>query len=106
MTNPDRPVDEVLRDGARALLIQAVEAEVSGFLSATANLKTDDGCRRVVGHGHLPERQIMTGPQRCASRACPTGKRALNSDQLWASNFPQFHRADASPLGGSEGRGD
>jgi putative transposase len=51
---------EVLRDGARALLTQAVEAEVSEFLVATANLKTDDGCRRVVRHGHLPERQIMS----------------------------------------------
>jgi putative transposase len=51
---------EVLRDGARALLTQAVEAEVSEFLAATADLKTD-GCRRVVRHGHLPERQIMTG---------------------------------------------
>ena len=51
---------EVLRDGARALLTQAVEAEVSEFLAATADLKTD-GCRRIVRHGHLPERQIMTG---------------------------------------------
>ena len=54
-------LSEVLRDGARALLTQAVEAEVSEFLAATADLKTDDGCRRVVRHGHLPERQIMTG---------------------------------------------
>ena len=52
---------EVLRDGARVLLTQAVEAEVSEFLAATADLKTDEGCRRVVRHGHLPERQIMTG---------------------------------------------
>ena len=52
---------EVLRNGARALLTQAVEAEVSEFLAATADLKTDNGCRRVVRHGHLPERQIMTG---------------------------------------------
>jgi putative transposase len=34
---------EVLRDGARVLLTQAVEAEVSEFLAATADLKTD-GC--------------------------------------------------------------
>ena len=52
---------QVLRDGARALLTQAVEAEVCEFLAATADLKSDDGCRRVVRHGHLPERQIMTG---------------------------------------------
>ena len=34
---------------------------MSEFLAATADLKTDEGCRRVVRHGHLPERQIMTG---------------------------------------------
>jgi hypothetical protein len=52
---------EVPRDGARMLLTQAVEAEVSEFLAATVDLKTDDGCRRVVCHGHLPEREILTG---------------------------------------------
>jgi hypothetical protein len=52
---------DVLRNGARVLLIQALEAEVSEFLAGTADLKTQDGCQRVVRHGHLPEREIMTG---------------------------------------------
>ena len=52
---------DVLRNGARALLAQAVEAEVSDFLGTHADLKTEDGHRRVVRHGHLPEREVMTG---------------------------------------------
>ena len=52
---------EVLRNWARAQLTQAVEAEVSDFLAGTADLKIADGCRRIVRHGHLPEREIMTG---------------------------------------------
>jgi transposase-like protein len=52
---------EALRNGARALLVQAVEAEVADFLAERADLKTEDGCQRVVRHGHLPEREIMTG---------------------------------------------
>jgi transposase-like protein len=52
---------DVLRNGARALLAQAVEAEVSDFLGTHADLKTADGHRRVVRHGHLPEREVMTG---------------------------------------------
>ena len=52
---------DVLRDGARALLAQAVEAEVADFLGTYADLKTEDGHRRVVRHGHLPEREVMTG---------------------------------------------
>ena len=52
---------EVLRSGARALLTQAVEAEVAEFLAKHADLKTETGQQRVVRHGHLPEREIMTG---------------------------------------------
>jgi len=52
---------EVLRNGARALLAQAVEAEVAVFLGKHADLKTGDGHQRVVRHGHLPEREVMTG---------------------------------------------
>src|SRR5262252_6980886 len=52
---------EVLRSGARALLTQAVEAEVTEFLAKHADLRTATGHQRVVRHGHLPEREIMTG---------------------------------------------
>jgi putative transposase len=51
----------VLRNGARALLAQAVEAEVAEFLAKHVDLKTAAGLRRVVRHGHLPERRVMTG---------------------------------------------
>ena len=52
---------EILRSGARALLMQAVEAEVADFLHRHAGLKTEAGRQRVVRHGHLPEREITTG---------------------------------------------
>jgi putative transposase len=52
---------EILRNGARALLAQAVEAEVAGFLAKHADLKTEEGRQRLVRHGHLPEREIVTG---------------------------------------------
>src|SRR3954453_3455149 len=55
------PLTEVLREGARALLAQAVEAEVAAFLSGHANKHTEDGRQRLVRHGHRPERAIMTG---------------------------------------------
>ncbi len=55
------PLTEVLRNGARALLAQAIEAEVAEFLTKHADLKTASGLRRVVRHGHLPEGKVMTG---------------------------------------------
>lgn len=59
---------DVLRNGAHALLTQAVEAEVAEFLGQCADLKTEAGLLRVVRHGHLPEREIMTGIGRVAVR--------------------------------------
>jgi putative transposase len=55
------PLTEVLRNGARALLAQAIEAELADFLAKHVDLKTATGLRRVVRHGHLPEREVMTG---------------------------------------------
>jgi len=52
---------EILRNGAHALLTQAVEMEVADFLGRYSDLKTEAGHQRVVRHGHLPEREIMTG---------------------------------------------
>ena len=64
------PLTEVLRSGARALLAQAVEAEVTTLLERHADEVTDDGRRRLVRHGHLPAREIMTGIGPVAVR-CP-----------------------------------
>ena len=66
----DDPLTEVLRLGARRLLGQAVEAEVAGFVEAYAHLTDSAGRRRIVRHGHLPEREIQTGIGPIAVR-CP-----------------------------------
>ena len=63
------PLTEVLRSGARSLLAQAVEAEVAAFLDFHAEERTEHGRRRLVRHGHLPEREIMTGIGPVAVRA-------------------------------------
>ena len=64
LAQPEAFIDsltEILRSGARLLLTQAVEAEVAEFVAKHADLKTETGRQRVVRHGHLPEREIMTG---------------------------------------------
>src|SRR3982750_1008851 len=52
---------EILRDGARRLLAEAIEAEVATWIDAHAHLKDAAGRRQVVRNGHLPERTIQTG---------------------------------------------
>ena len=64
------PLTEILRNGARALLAQAVEAEVATLLSVHADELTADGRQRLVRHGFLPEREILTGIGSVAVR-CP-----------------------------------
>jgi transposase-like protein len=58
--SPD-PLTEILRSGAQRLIEQAVEAELAVLLEAYASDKTDDGRARLVRHGHLPEREVITG---------------------------------------------
>lgn len=55
------PLTDVLRRGARELLATAVQAEVSDFIASHAHLLDDEGRRRLVRHGFLPEREVMTG---------------------------------------------
>jgi hypothetical protein len=52
---------DLLRDGARRLLAQAIEAEVAAWIDDHAHLKDDQERRQVVRNGHLPERAIQTG---------------------------------------------
>jgi putative transposase len=52
---------DLLRDGARRMLAQAVEAEVAAWIDDHAHLQDDHGRRQVVRNGHLPERAIRTG---------------------------------------------
>ena len=57
----DDPITEILRNGAKKLLAEALEAEIAGFLSQYAYLKDDQGRMRVTRNGYLPEREIQTG---------------------------------------------
>ena len=52
---------DLLRDGARRLLAEAIEAEVAAWIDAHAHLKDAGGRQQVVRNGHLPERAIQTG---------------------------------------------
>jgi transposase-like protein len=55
------PLHALLRTGARELIAQAVEAELTGFLDGFAKQRLQDGRRAVVRNGYLPERTVQTG---------------------------------------------
>ena len=55
------PLTDLIRSGARRLIEQALEAELDALLAQFSNETTPEGRSRIVRHGHLPEREIMTG---------------------------------------------
>lgn len=55
------PLTELLRNGARQLISDAVEAELQELLNQYAELKNEQGHLQVVRNGYLPERSIQTG---------------------------------------------
>ncbi len=55
------PLTELLRNGAKELIAQAVQAELDEVLQHFADQKTEDGRQRVVRNGYQPEREVLTG---------------------------------------------
>lgn len=54
-------VTELLRAGARQLIQQAIEEELSSFMEQFQDRRLDNGRAAVVRNGHLPERDLQTG---------------------------------------------
>ena len=64
-------LDELFREGARRMLVVALEAEVDAYLAAYAALVDEQGHRLVRRNGHAPARTIAAGSAR--SRWCVLG---------------------------------
>lgn len=59
--SPRDALTAVLRRGSHLLLREALEAEVAILLAEYRDETTEDGRRRLVRSGYLPEREIQTG---------------------------------------------
>ncbi|MBK5101800.1 MAG: IS256 family transposase [Desulfobacteraceae bacterium] len=57
----DDPLTEIMREGARKLLSEALKGEIEEFLIEYQELRRKNGTRRITRNGHLPEREIQTG---------------------------------------------
>ncbi len=55
------PLTELLRQGAKRLIQQAIEAELEEMLVQYAQVRDEQGRRAVVRNGYHPEREILTG---------------------------------------------
>jgi len=57
----DDQITMILRDGAKKLLAQALEAEIEFFINQYNELKDEVGRHRIVRNGYRPEREIQSG---------------------------------------------
>jgi putative transposase len=55
------PLTELLRNGARQLIADAVQVELQELLDQYSVLRNERGYLQVVRNGYLPEREILTG---------------------------------------------
>ena len=69
------PLTDPIRSDARHLIERALEAKLGALLAQFSNETTPEGHARIVRHGDLPQREVMTGvgpitvPDYCESAA-------------------------------------
>jgi len=54
------PIDEIVREGARAMLAAALRAEVAAYIEAHAHEVDENGHRLVVRNGYAAPREVLT----------------------------------------------
>ena len=101
-------LDEIVRDGARAMLAAALQAEVAAYIDAHAEQVDEDGRRLVVRNGYHGEREVATAAGAVPVRAPRvndkrvdevTGERRRFSSAIlpaWARKSPRV--AEVLPL--------
>jgi hypothetical protein len=53
-------IDEIVREGARRMLAEALQAEVDAYIAAFAAERDESGRRLVVRNGYHPPREVLT----------------------------------------------
>ena len=88
-------LDELIQQGARQMIQQAVEAELASMLEQYSNVKSIDGRRAVVRNGYLPERE----GRHCDRPGDGSGAKSTGPLRVRASSLirPSCRRMFASP---------
>jgi transposase-like protein len=101
-------IDQIVREGARAMLAAALQAEVAAYVDQFADLRDENGRRLVVRNGSAEPRTVVTSagavevaaPRVNDKRTDPdTGQRMRFSSAIlpaWARKTPQI--AEVLPL--------
>jgi len=86
------PLEELIRQGARKIIQQAIEAEVESLTSTYAHVSTMDGQGVVVRNGYLPERDILTAAGPVAVRVPKVRDRSGSGIKFNSQLVPPYVR--------------
>ena len=89
-------LSELLRRGARQIIAQAVEAELSEFLGQYRGLKDERGRQAVVRNGYLPERTITTGVGEVAIQVPKVRDRSSSGIKFTSQLLPPYLKRSRS----------
>jgi hypothetical protein len=99
--SPSTVIDEIVREGARRMLAEALQAEVEAYIARFADCRDEAGRRLVVRNGSAQPRKVptcsgavaVTAPRVNDRRVDPdTGERARFSSAIlppWARKTPK-----------------
>lgn len=90
------PLTELLRNGARKLIAEAVQAELAEALQQYVDQKTEDGRQRVVRNGYQPEREILTGVGKVSVKVPKIRSREGEPVSFQSSMVPPYIRKTAT----------
>ena len=103
-------IDEIVREGARRMLAEALQAEVDAYIAAHAGERDENGRRLVVRNGSHQTREVLTSagavqvtvPRVNDKRTDPaTGERQRFSSAIlppWCAEDPEDHRGAAAAV--------
>ena len=103
-TSTSSLIDEIVREGARRMLAQALQAEVDAYIARFADVRDDNGHRLVVRNGSHAPRDVLTSagsvpvvaPRVNDKRIDPqTGERQRFSSAIlpaWARKTPRIEQ--------------
>ncbi|MEO0804418.1 MAG: IS256 family transposase [Cyanobacteria bacterium J06642_2] len=87
---------ELVRQGARQIIAQAVEAELNEFLSQYHQLSNEHGRQAVVRNGYLPQRSIVTGLGEVEIQVPKVRDRSGNGIKFNSNLLPPYLKRAAS----------
>lgn len=95
-TDINDPLTEMLREGARKLIHDAVEVELSELLDSLHDYQDESGRPCVVRNGYLPERKFQTGIGDVSVRIPRVRDRGNRQVRFYSSMIPPYLRRSKS----------